>query len=152
NFYDQRLIDLQKDFARQILTHVNPYTQRSYAEEPGVSGVEITNENSLVGLWLEGKLNSLPTQTAEDLNERWNTWLANRSNETSLRAAWTGKGQPLGRKEILSDPLPIGIVNPNAPDSRVQVRQQSLGKFRLAEGVSANNGYITFEPQVGPVI
>lgn len=46
-FFDRRGIELQKDYAKLWLTHVNPYTGRKYVEEPGVAFVEIINEASI---------------------------------------------------------------------------------------------------------
>lgn len=45
--FDPRLIALQKDYARQLLTHRNPYTNTEYRNEPAVAIVEILNENGL---------------------------------------------------------------------------------------------------------
>ena len=47
--YNQRLIELQKEYAKELLTHVNPYTGLSYADEPAVMAVEIAND-SIYGL------------------------------------------------------------------------------------------------------
>jgi hypothetical protein len=47
SFFDARLIELQKEYARQLLTHVNPYTRLSYADDPAVAIVEINNENAI---------------------------------------------------------------------------------------------------------
>jgi hypothetical protein len=49
--FNQRLITLQKNYARQTLAHVNPYTGLSYADDPGMMSVELTNENSLFNGW-----------------------------------------------------------------------------------------------------
>ncbi len=35
--YDPRLIELEKDYARRLLTHVNPYTGAAYRDEPAVA-------------------------------------------------------------------------------------------------------------------
>jgi hypothetical protein len=50
-FIGPRLLELQKDYAKQLLTHVNPYTRSSYAQEPAVAIVELVNENSLFEFW-----------------------------------------------------------------------------------------------------
>ena len=42
---------------RQLLTHVNPYTQKAYVDDPGVAIVEIVNEDA-IGIGWSGK-NSL---------------------------------------------------------------------------------------------
>ncbi len=45
--FDPRLIELQEEFAQQLLTHVNPYTGLAYKDEPAIVLTEITNENDL---------------------------------------------------------------------------------------------------------
>jgi hypothetical protein len=46
-YFDARLIELQKEYATALLSHRNPYTKTEYRAEPGVSIVEIANENAL---------------------------------------------------------------------------------------------------------
>lgn len=43
---DERAAALEEEFARQLLTHVNPYTGLSYAEDPQVLTIETINELS----------------------------------------------------------------------------------------------------------
>ena len=47
---NDQMIRMQRDYARALLTHVNPYTGTNYAKEPCVAIVEINNENSLLQL------------------------------------------------------------------------------------------------------
>ncbi len=42
-----RMIELQKEYARQLLAHRNPYTKLKYTDDPAVAIVEINNENAL---------------------------------------------------------------------------------------------------------
>lgn len=42
-FFDPILIALQKEYARQLLTHINPYTGHSLVNDPVMAMVEITN-------------------------------------------------------------------------------------------------------------
>jgi hypothetical protein len=44
------------EFARQLLTHCNPYTKTEYRNEPAVAIVELLNENSIVEAWVRGRL------------------------------------------------------------------------------------------------
>jgi len=44
---DRTMIDLQKEYAVQLMTHVNPYTGLAYTEEPAVAMMDIINESSL---------------------------------------------------------------------------------------------------------
>jgi hypothetical protein len=68
--YDPRLIALQKEYARMLLTHVNPYTGTTYRDEPAVAIVEILNEN---GVWVG--FSATPHYDAE-LTTLYNEWLA----------------------------------------------------------------------------
>jgi hypothetical protein len=68
--YDPRLIELQKEYARQLLTHRNPYTGSEYRNEPAVAIVEIDNENG-IGVGFRA-----PTAYFQDeLTNDYNDWL-----------------------------------------------------------------------------
>ena len=86
-YFNRHLIELQKEFAGQLLSHVNPYTGTSYANEPAVITVELLNENSLVEAWLTGRLDGppeewgntwspLPRRYQQELTDQWNEWIA----------------------------------------------------------------------------
>ena len=103
--FDPRMIELQKDYARKLLGHRNPYTGRTYAEDPAVVIVELTNENSLFGGWtsgfLRGKATARPVNTTwtdippyygEELTRMFNEWLTRRyPTRAALAGAW-GEG------------------------------------------------------------
>ncbi len=102
--FDPRLIELQKDYARQLLTHRNPYTGRRYVDEPAVALVELTNENSLFAGWFSGALDRtaeavtgpvdpwrgpVPPFYQRELDALWNQWLLRRyASRMMLEAAW----------------------------------------------------------------
>jgi hypothetical protein len=110
-YFDDWMISLQKEYARQLLLHFNPFTGTHYVEEPAVALIEITNENWLSLWWQQGLLRGQNTGYwgswgdihpvfANDLNRRWNVWLANRYNgREDLANTW---GETLGEYE---DPL-----------------------------------------------
>ncbi|QHN04445.1 hypothetical protein FTO74_14525 [Granulicella sp. WH15] len=50
-YIDPRIIELEKDYARKLLTHLNPYTKTEYRNEPAVAIVELMNENSVLEFW-----------------------------------------------------------------------------------------------------
>lgn len=50
SMFDSRLIGLQKKYAKDLLTHYNPYTKLRYCDDPAIALIEITNENSIFGL------------------------------------------------------------------------------------------------------
>ena len=47
SLFDARLIELQKQYAQQLLGHENPYTKRTYTADPAVAVVEINNEDAI---------------------------------------------------------------------------------------------------------
>ena len=107
-YFDEKLEADNREFARLVLTHVNPYTARAYNAEPGVCAVEVDNENSLLAMWLEGSLGKFPALYSERLKGRWNDWLrAKYRFDTPIRRAWTEINAPLTGPELLA---PVGSV------------------------------------------
>jgi hypothetical protein len=70
SLYDPRLIELQKEYAKQLLAHHNPYTKLEYSNDPAVAIVEINNENAL---WV-GSHGPTPYYDHE-LTDLYNRWL-----------------------------------------------------------------------------
>lgn len=68
-YFDPTLIALQKEFAREMLSHRNPYTGHSYADEPAVAIIELVNENSLWDAWYYDRLHP-PAEWPADVNFR----------------------------------------------------------------------------------
>ena len=150
NYFDEKLIALQNDFSRAILTRVNPYTTRALKDEPGVCAVEVVNENSLLGLWLDGDWRA-PPAVNDALRTRWNAWLHEKYSELSLRAAWTESNDSLHYKNLLDYPIPNTVLNPNAPDARAVVGTNSLGRLSLAT-VTGARGSLFIDGTAGPTI
>jgi len=50
SLFDAKLIKLQKQYDKDLLTHFNPYTKLRYSDDPAICLVEINNENSLTEL------------------------------------------------------------------------------------------------------
>jgi hypothetical protein len=71
SLFDRRLIELQKEYAQQLLGHLNPYTKLKYTEDPAVAIVEINNENALnIGFRAPSPFYQ------QELTEMYNQWLA----------------------------------------------------------------------------
>jgi len=105
SLYDPRIIELQKEYAKQLLTHYNPYTKSEYRNDPAVAMVEINNENAL---WV-GAHGPTPYYDRE-LADLYNAWLRKNLNEDLKKlkeiAEVIGDPVPLlqGRKEIETAP------------------------------------------------
>jgi len=98
-----RMIEMQRQYARDLLTHVNPYTKTRYADEPAVAIVEINNENGLLHAWLAANLDAMPNRYASELARQWNDWLKARYADTkTLKTAWGEANQPV-RTELLTN-------------------------------------------------
>lgn len=112
-YFDERLIELQREYARQLLTHTNAFTGLAYRDEPAVALIEFVNENSLVESWINNRLlgeqtgkaggtwQDIPPSYATALTEKFNAWLTPRvSAETLARwrqEAGVAPGAPLPR-------------------------------------------------------
>jgi hypothetical protein len=105
-YFDPRLIQLQKEYARMLLAHRNPYTQSEYRREPAVAVVEMLNENSLVEAWFSGRLlgkntarspgtwTDIPASYEKSLTERYNAWLRGRLSPKDLADLRAEAGAP----------------------------------------------------------
>lgn len=103
-FFYEPMLNLQKEFARLLLTHRNPYTKLTYTEDPAVAFVEINNENGLIHGWMGGAVDRMPTVFQNDLRQRWNEWLRAKYADTqAVRAAWGEWNLPTG-DEMLRNP------------------------------------------------
>lgn len=126
-YFNPQLIELQHEFARQLLTHSNPYTGSEYRHEPAVATIEIVNENSVLEGWVKGRLvgadvekgdtwSPIPISYAEELTDLYNRWLVQNLSPSALAAlrAEAGVGED-------------GQVPRLAP---AEFRQASAARFR----------------------
>ena len=51
NYFVRAVTDAEKQYAKDLLTHVNPYTGLSLAEDPAMALVELNNENALMQVY-----------------------------------------------------------------------------------------------------
>ena len=102
DLFDPTLIESQKRYAHDLLTHVNAYTHNRYADEPAVALMEINNENSLFMWDAEKKLPSLPAPYDAELKHLWNQWLLDRyHSRDQLAKAWSTGSQPMGKQMLV---------------------------------------------------
>jgi len=106
--FDPYLIQLQKEYAAQLLTHTNPYTGLALVDDPVMAMVEIANENSLYRIWRDGNLKPLADggwltyyHTAM-LDSAWNKYLSDKYTTTvNLAGKWNvGVSHDGGKNQV----------------------------------------------------
>jgi hypothetical protein len=103
-------LESQKEYARALLTHVNPHTGHAYAAEPAVLCVEMNNENTALPFWA-GNLDDLPEPYAGELKRQWNAWLRARYKSTArLRAAWKPEAKAASSELLENADLAAGTA------------------------------------------
>ena len=114
--YDKRLIELQKEYAKKLLTHVNPYTGKDYLHEPAIALVEVTNENAIVQGYRP------PTKFyADELDGIFNQWLKQKLTSRQLRT--------LRQEAGVIDNQPIPRLTPNATLRASKFRYETEVQF-----------------------
>ncbi|MCX8093359.1 MAG: CIA30 family protein [Candidatus Goldbacteria bacterium] len=112
-FFDPQTRQLQKDYARDLLTHNNPYTGNTYVNEPAVAFIEINNENGLTQAYLSSQIDNLPPYYNNLLKTQWNNWLKNKyPTHAALEAAWGAVNQPLGTEMLTNGRFTTGSITP----------------------------------------
>lgn len=89
-YFDPKLQELHRGWAREMLTTKNPYTGTTLAAEPAVGIVEIINEDSLF-FWTFTKKNIPPTQWSR-LETLYGQWLTRKYGAiASAYGAWSSE-------------------------------------------------------------
>ena len=73
--FDTRIIELEREYARDLLSHVNPYTGMSYLKDPVVALVELNNEDALWRVYRTGGIDKIAEPYASEFKGLWNKWL-----------------------------------------------------------------------------
>jgi hypothetical protein len=68
-FFSRKIIDLQKEYATQLLTHVNQFTKKAYKDEPAIVASEFINESTIY-THFSGDILTTPYRT--ELEALWN--------------------------------------------------------------------------------
>ncbi len=109
-FFDERVLKLQREYARALLQHKNPHTGLTYAEDPAVAFVEINNENGLIHAWLGNQVDALPEVFLAELQKQWNAWLKKKYGGTDkLREAWGAADEELGEEMLTNADFGRGV-------------------------------------------
>lgn len=122
----------EKQFAKDFLAHVNPYTGQAYTAEPAVAAIEIINENGIICAWRGGYLRKAwPPELVNDLQAHWNRFLRHRYSSTAkLRNAWSNG-------ELRADPaerLRDGGFTHGLQEWRTQIQKPSTASMEVVAG------------------
>ena len=109
-YFDPQLIDLQKEFAQQLLTSISPYSGLAIADDPVIAMVEITNENTLYGMWKGDELKpfreggSLMRRHEQMLTDLWQDFLQKKyANDEAIEQAWAAPTGGSGSENQVKD-------------------------------------------------
>ena len=88
--FDPEWMGAEERYWRLVLTHPNPYTGKSLAEDPMLAFLVLTNENELFPRVFDSR-EPMPAPFRAELQELWNRWLVERYHDRAgLAAAWEG--------------------------------------------------------------
>lgn len=91
--YNKRLIELQKEYAKHLLTHVNPYTGLALIDDPAVVTVQINNEESAIKGCPEADADPKMKPYVDEVQKKFNDFLiAKYGNREAMKQAWTSEG------------------------------------------------------------
>jgi hypothetical protein len=121
--------DLLIEMVVNLLRHKNPYTGRTYADEPALCFLELQNEDDVFFYTSEKAFNACPTYKKRFL-ERFAAWLKDRyGSQEKLAAAW---GNALRPGEALAEANVVPQLNPwffgedHLPGQKGPARQRLL--------------------------
>ncbi len=99
--FNERLVELQRDYAKKFLCHVNPYTGLAYKDDPAVAVVQMNNEDSAIKGIDEVDSNPDLLPYKDEVERKFNHFLLMKyDNRKNLKKAWTNDGKcALGEEE-----------------------------------------------------
>ncbi len=121
--------DLMIEMVVNLLKHKNPYTGRTYANEPALCFIELQNEDDIFFYTSEKAFNACPTYKKRFL-ARFAAWLKERyGSQEKLASAWEDalkKGETLADANIVPQLNPWFFGEDNLPKQKGGVRRRLL--------------------------
>ena len=91
--YNGRMIELQKEYARELLCHVNPYTGLALIDDPAVVTIQINNEDTALKGNMGGDAGEEMQPYRQEVQKRFNEFLLMKYHTRErLKEAWTHEG------------------------------------------------------------
>ena len=132
--FDPRIIEMEREYARDLLSHVNPYTGMSYLKDPVVAVVELNNEDALWRVYLGGGIDRLGEPYATVFRNQWNDWLRKKyGSGERLQAAWKQQMRPLGDEMIAEGSFDGEVV----PDGKTWILDKGHAKATVGSADGA---------------
>ncbi len=105
-FFNDKIAGIMHRRMADVFTHLNPYTNKRYCDDPTIAMVEVLNEDSL--FW-----GQIAEPFRQELEHRFADWLRVKyADEAGLRTAWTKDGRmDLGQDEGLAAGQRMGLLN-----------------------------------------
>ncbi len=139
--YNARLIELQKEYARGLLCHVNPYTGLALKDDPAVITVQMTNEESAIkgNTGSDAAENMRPYR--DEVARRFGDFLLMKYHtRNELKKAWTENGVcSLGDEEDPAEGTVRGIEG-----GFYQSVNEPTGDWGAAEGPARYADFMEF--------
>ncbi len=112
DIFTPALLPPQKNYANQLLNHVNPYRGVRDADDPAVALVEISNEDSFFMWDNDASIQAFPSYYANILQTQYNTYLLGRYGSTSaLSTAWSAGIDSTGPNMLLNPTMQNTTAN-----------------------------------------
>ncbi len=136
-FINEKVAGIMHRRMTDIFTHLNPYTNKRYCDDPTMAMVEVLNEDSL--FWGE-----IAPPFREELEHKFANWLRDKyGDDAGLRKAWSVDGpSPLAEGEGLGAGQRIGLLRntqfssrhfQSNPEQRVRGQDQMRFYLKLEE-------------------
>jgi hypothetical protein len=139
--YNERLIELQKEYACELLCHVNPYTGLALKDDPAVITVQINNEESAIKGNNGADASESMQPYREEVLRRFGDFLLDKyGSREALAEAWTFEDAcALGEDE---DPA-LGTVR-GIEGGFYQSVGEPMGQWNAAEGPARYADWMEF--------
>ena len=139
--YNQRLIALQKEYAKELLCHVNPYTGLALADDPAVMTVQMNNEESAIKGNTGADQGEEMKPYRDEVQRRFGDYLLMKYHTREhLKEAWTLDGVcSLGEDENPADGTVRGIEG-----GFYQSVNEPTGAWDAAEGPARYADFMEF--------
>ena len=135
-FWDQTHRQLQKDYAYNLLTHLNRYTGLRYVDDPALAFVEILNENGLIHFWFDGLIDIYPPDLLTGLEDEWNAWLQDKYVSSSqVETSWNARREPFGNEMMVNGDFQSGTNGWNTEQHQGAVATFTTGTFESRQGI-----------------